>query len=231
MNKEWSELNRRMQTEIHRKISFPDGIGSLLELRSQLFNSVRSFFGLLSKEDFSAMPYINADGYHSKTVAYSIWHIFLIEDIVTNSIIKNSEQLFFSGDYQKRMNADIITTGNELVKDQIADFSKKLNLTELFRYASEVKDDTDTFLSNLRHQDMKKRFRPHLIKNEGLNQSKKDYLRSLQVVSEDPNASWLIDYWCDKDIEGLIRMPLSRHWIMHIEASLRIIRKLHPSYD
>lgn len=221
MNKEWSELNRRMQTEIHRKISFPDGIGSLLELRSQLFNSVRSFFGLLSKEDFSAMPYMNADGYHCKTVAYSIWHIFRIEDIVTNSIIKNSEQLFFSGDYQKRMNADIITTGNELVKGQIADFSKKLNLTELFRYASEVKDDTDTFLRNLSYQDMKKK----------INQSKKDNIRSLQVVSEDPNASWLIDYWCDKDIEGLIRMPLSRHWIMHIEASLRIIRKLHSSYD
>jgi len=38
---------------------------------------------------------------------------------------------------------------------------------------------------------------------------------------------WLIDYWCGKDIRGLIQMPFSRHWIMHIEASLRIKNKIH----
>ncbi len=36
-----------------------------------------------------------------------------------------------------------------------------------------------------------------------------------------------IDYWCNKDIRGLIQMPFSRHWIMHIEACLRIKKKIH----
>lgn len=45
--------------------------------------------------------------------------------------------------------------------------------------------------------------------------------------SEDENAIWLIDYWCGKGIRGLIQMPFSRHWIMHIEASLRIKNKIH----
>ena len=45
-------------------------------------------------------------------------------------------------------------------------------------------------------------------------------------VSTDEDAVWLIDYWCDKDIGGLIRMPFSRHWIMHIEARCRIKNKL-----
>lgn len=36
----------------------------------------------------------------------------------------------------------IITAGNELVKDQIADFSKQLNLKELYAYIFEVKDST-----------------------------------------------------------------------------------------
>ncbi|MBR4305263.1 MAG: phage head-tail adapter protein, partial [Ruminiclostridium sp.] len=48
-------------------------------------------------------------------------------------------------------------------------------------------------------------------------------LEALQVVSKDDNAVWLVDYWCGKDIRGLIQMPLSRHWIMHIEACRRII--------
>ena len=36
------------------------------------------------------------------------------------------------GNYQKRINSPIITTGNELVKQQIADFSRRLNLQELY---------------------------------------------------------------------------------------------------
>ena len=54
----------------------------------------------------------------------------------------------------------------------------------------------------------------------------RDYLRSLHVVSSDERAVWLIDYWCGKDVRGLIQMPFSRHWIMHIEASIRIRNKL-----
>ncbi|WP_366517386.1 hypothetical protein [uncultured Ruminococcus sp.] len=55
----------------------------------------------------------------------------------------------------------------------------------------------------------------------------KKLLTDLNVVSSDENAVWLIDYWCGKDIRGLIQMPFSRHWIMHIEASLRIKSKLY----
>ena len=40
------------------------------------------------------------------------------------------------------------------------------------------------------------------------------------------NAAWLVDYWCGKDFRRLVQMPFSRHWIMHIEAALRIAGKL-----
>ena len=58
-------------------------------------------------------------------------------------------------------------------------------------------------------------------------EERKEHLKSLNVVSNDENAIWLIDYWCGKDIRGLIQMPFLRHWIMHIEASLRIKNKIH----
>lgn len=54
----------------------------------------------------------------------------------------------------------------------------------------------------------------------------KERLKSLNVVSEDERAGWLVDYWCGKDVRGLTQMPFSRHWIMHIEASLRIKNKI-----
>ena len=65
----------------------------------------------------------------------------------------------------------------------------------------------------------------------GVSEEKRARLESLNVVSEDENAVWLIDYWCGKDIRGLIQMPFSRHWIMHTEASLRIISGLHRYND
>ncbi len=48
------------------------------------------------------------------------------------------------------------------------------------------------------------------------------------IVSKEESAIWLIDYWCNKDVRGLIQMPFSRHWIMHKEACLRIEKKIHP---
>ncbi|MBQ5471957.1 MAG: DUF3795 domain-containing protein, partial [Treponema sp.] len=82
MNKEWSELNKKMQAQISKEKTFDEGKKTLLELRNKLFACIKKLQGELSTEDFSAMPFINADGYHSKSIAYSLWHIFRIEDIV-----------------------------------------------------------------------------------------------------------------------------------------------------
>ena len=217
MNKEWSERNKTVQAQLRKKETFGGGIDTLSELRSELMDVLLSFRSELQREDFNAMPYMNADGYHSKTVAYSIWHIFRIEDIVAHSLINGDEQVFFAGDYQKRINSPIITTGNELAKQQIADFSEQLDLDGLYSYISEVRESTERILRGLTYDMLKM----------GVSEEKRARLESLNVVSEDENAVWLIDYWCGKDIRGLIQMPFSRHWIMHTEASLRIISGLH----
>ena len=130
MNKEWSELHKSMQQHIKKKDTFTQGMETLLQLRQKLMEQIIQFKEELSDAEFIAMPYMNADGYHSKTIAYSLWHVFRIEDIVAHSLIADNEQVFFAKDYQKRINSPIITTGNELVKEQIGDFSKQLNIDE-----------------------------------------------------------------------------------------------------
>ena len=218
MNKEWSELNKTMQTELKKRGTFNQGIFSLMKLRDELWNTILSLKNELSSDEFNAIPFINAEGYHSKTIAYSLWHVFRIEDIVAHTLVAEDQQVFFKGDYQKRINAPIITTVNELVKQEIADFSKELNLDELYHYIGEVKDSTEVVLESLSFDDIKKK----------ISDETKENLRSLHEVSEDENVVWLIDYWCNKDIRGLIQMPFSRHWIMHLEACLRIKNKIHP---
>ncbi|MGN1054492.1 MAG: phage head-tail adapter protein [Erysipelotrichaceae bacterium] len=217
MNKEWSMLNKAMQMHIKKKTTYQDGISDLLCLRNQLMDTLLSFKDELSKEDFCSIPFINVNGYHNKTIAYSIWHIFRIEDIVAHTLISEDEQIFFSGNYQKRLNSPIITTGNELVKEEIKDFSDKLNIDELYEYAKEVKESTETILKNLSYDKLSSK----------VSDRRKEYLKSLNVVSEVEDAFWLIDFWCSKDVRGLIQMPFSRHWIMHVEASLRIKNRIH----
>ena len=216
MNKEWSELNKSMQSFLRKKDTYNDGIGALFKLRKDLMETVLSFKDELEREDFNAIPFINAEGYHSKTTVYSLWHIFRIEDIAAHTLINGDEQIFFQENYKKRINSPIITTGNELVGQDIADFSAQLNIDELYTYIVEVKKSTESVLSKLPFDMLKNKISPE----------RKERLISLNTVSTDENAAWLVDYWCSKDIRGLIQMPFSRHWIMHIEASLRIMKKL-----
>ncbi len=216
MNKEWSELNRKMQNQLKKAESYNNGIETLFKLRDQLMQVIDQFRDELSREDFNAIPFINADGYHSKTIAYSLWHIFRIEDIVAHSLINEDEQVFFLEKYNKRINSPIITTGNELVGQQIAVFSEELNIDELYSYIHDVKESTERIVKALSFDALKKK----------ISDECREYLKSLNVVSYDENAIWLIDYWCEKDIRGLIQMPFSRHWIMHTEACLRIKAKL-----
>lgn len=216
MNKEWSELNKQMQVLLRKKDTFTDGINVCLALRNTLSDAVKKLCEKLSDEQYSLMPYPNANGYHCKTIAYSIWHIARIEDITSHTLICNDEQVLFRDNHLKATCSPIITTGNELTKDEITAFSQSLNIAELLRYAADVKASTDKLLSKLSFEQSKRKF----------STADKERVIASKSVSEDENAIWLIDYWCGKDIAGIIKMPFTRHLIMHIEAMMRIAQKI-----
>ena len=216
MNKEWAELNKIMQLRLKKKDTFEEGIDTLLELRKALMQEILVFKNRLEVEEFSAMPYKNAKGYHNKTIAYSFWHIFRIEDIVAHTLIAGDEQVFFRGDYQRKINSSIITTGNELTAEEIIRFSQELCIDELYDYMEAVDAASTEIIKKLTYGDIKCK----------IADDNRKVLEKLGVVSKDENAYWLIDYWCNKDVKGLIQMSFSRHWIMHVEACIRIMDKL-----
>ena len=219
MNKEWSEKNKKMQGLIGRESTFAEGIDVLKDLRNDLFAKISDTMNGYPEEAFWAMPFAGVDGYHSKTLAYSMWHVFRIEDIVAHTLINEDEQVLFTDDWQKKIGSPIITTGNELVGEEIAEFSKKLDVKALYEYCKAVMDSTNELIDSFSYKDLKRRF----------SDEDKNRIWAGSCVSTDESAAWLVDYWCGKDIRGLIKMPFSRHWIMHIEAMCRIENKLHSS--
>ena len=216
MDKVWAEKNKEIKALMSKETSFKEAMDKLLEFRAEMFEQITQIVNGYPKKAFAKMPFAGADGYHSKTLAYSIWHIFRIEDIVAHELVAGNDQILSSHDFQNRIGSPIITTGNELKGDEIAEFSERLNIKELYQYAKAVKESTDQILKNLTYEELNHRFG---------DDAKEKLIRS-KCVSEDENAFWLIDYWCGKDVRGLIQMPFCRHWIMHIEAMRRIKNKL-----
>ncbi len=43
MNKEWSELNKTMQSQFKKKDTYDEGIDTLLELRNNLWKTITAF--------------------------------------------------------------------------------------------------------------------------------------------------------------------------------------------
>ena len=216
MNKDWSEKNKKMQNLLGKEATFREGIDVLIELRDDLFGQITSIVNTYPQEAFYQMPFPKAEGYHSKTLAYSMWHIFRIEDIVAHTLISEDEQVLIEGGWQKKTGSPIITTANELKGEEIAAFSKELDVKALYEYCKAVMDSTNELLRRLSYKDMKRKF-------SGEDEKR---VADSHCVSTDEDAIWLIDYWCGKDVRGLLKMPFSRHWIMHIEALCRITDKL-----
>ena len=216
MDQNWSEKNKEIQALLSKEATFSEAVGRLIAFRKEMFDQITAIVDTFPEEAFYRMPFAGANGYHSKTLAYSIWHIFRIEDIVAHEMIAEDRQILFAGGFAETLGAPVVTTGNELAGQAVADFSRCLNVKELYRYAQEVMQATDRILAGLAYAGLKRKFGPDMAAK----------LQNTGCISPDESADWLIPYWCGKDVRGLIRMPFCRHWIMHIEAMRRIKNRL-----
>ena len=216
MNKEWSERNKKMQALLAKEATFAEGIEVLLALRNDLFEQITSIVKTFPADAFYQMPFGPGDGNHHATLAWSLWHVFRIEDIVAHTLILKDRQVFLENGWQTKTKSPIATTGNELDGEAMVAFSKVLDVNAVYEYCTAVRDSTNKLLKHLQFSDLKKKFSPE----------DKEKLAASNCVSSDGSAVWLIDYWCGKDVRGLIQMPFSRHWIMHVEAMCRIKNEL-----
>ncbi len=219
MDKNWSEKNKEIQKLLSKKATFKDAVEKLVSFRVEMFDQITHIVRNYPDDAFYQMPFAGVKGLHNSTLAFSIWHTFRIEDIVVHEMITGDTQIFFTDGFQKSIRSPIITTANELSDSETVEFSKQLDIKELYHYAQKVMESTNLILRNLEYPDLKRKFGNEMIEK----------LQATGCVSDDKEASWLIEYWCGKNVCGLIKMPLSRHWIMHIEAMRRIIQKLEKN--
>lgn len=205
---ELSLLFKDIQEKIKKENNFEQGKALLLEFRKEMENIFLYLFN--ETKDFSYSPIKDL-----KTVGYYIYHLTRIEDINCHTLMLNDEQIFFKNDYQKKLEINIITTGNELEKPEIIAFSQMLNIYELKNYFQDVFYTTNQAIKKMTFSDSKTK----------ISEEKRKNLENLKCVSTDEKAIWLIDYWCKKTYGGLLLMPFSRHHFMHLYNALSINKK------
>lgn len=160
----------------------------------------------LREEDYSVMPTEK-----DETIAWHLWHIARIEDLVGNLLIAEKPQVF-NDEWMDRMNVSVKDTGNAMTDDEIICLSEQVNKRELINYRNAVGRRTRELLKSLTPGDLKRK----------PSDASLERLVSEGGLLEVKQSIWLKKFWGSYTVTGLILLPLTRHHMIHLPDSVRI---------
>ena len=152
----------------------------------------------------------------SKTVpiCWQFWHIYRIEDLVSNILMANGQQIF-NEEWKRKIGSSVTDTGNAMEPDELAAWSKNINVEELRNYIITVGKNTRRILSGLTLEQIKS-----MVPEEWV-------MRILEEggVTTDFRSVWLLVFWGRLTIGGMILTPMTSHHMMHLPTSVEHILK------
>lgn len=160
----------------------------------------------LADEDYSVMPTEK-----DETIAWHLWHIARIEDLVSNLLIARQSQIF-DDDWMDRMNVTVKDTGNVMSDSEIISFSRHVKKQELINYRNAVGCQTCAVIKSLTPSDLKRKPESEYL----------DRLVSEGGLLDRKGSVWLKDFWGSYTVTGLLLLPLTRHHMMHLPDSAAI---------
>jgi hypothetical protein len=167
----------------------------------------------LTEADFKAAPLEK-----SFPMAWHIWHITRIEDLVGNILIDGGAQVFNAA-WQERIKTGPTDTGNAMNADEARAFSESIAVDDLKDYRLAVARQSREIIRRLTPGDMRKKPSPENMV----------HLQAEGGLTEQKQSIWLRDFWGQKTFGGLILLPLTRHQLMHLEACEEMKALLQPA--
>jgi len=212
---DWTIKQNNLKKLLSKEETFDDGIKLLLSMHSILHdkkinnNKEDTLYNILWKNLKNETCKIITS--KETSILWDIWHITRIEDIVANTIIANMEEVL-NNEIQEKLNIKIKDTGNAMSKGEIELLNENINIKALNEYRIKVGKQTARIIKRLKFSDMKrmpeKEQLDKIMKNGGLIENEK--------------SKWLLDFWGNKNILGLIMMPITRHQTMHLNDCFSI---------
>ncbi|MCM1253495.1 MAG: hypothetical protein NC321_11790 [Clostridium sp.] len=142
-------------------------------------------------------------------MCWQFWHTYRIEDIVSNMLMVNQNQIF-NAKWQKKIGASITDTGNALEFDEVVEFGKKINILALCDYMITVGKNTRSILESLTLKQIQS-----MVPEEWV-------MRILEEggVTTDFRSVWLLVFWGRLTRGGMILTPMTNHHMMHLPPCL-----------
>lgn len=146
-------------------------------------------------------------------IAWKLWHSSRIEDITMNVLIDDKQQIFSTDDWYAKLQVKAKDTGNAMDEEEIRLLSNCIDISALRDYRNEVGIETRSVIKSLSPLDLKHKIEPSRINR---------LLEEGAVVQE---AAGLLEYWGKKTYSGLLLMPATRHNLVHLNESNRLLEK------
>lgn len=144
-----------------------------------------------------------------RTIAYGLWHSTRIEDITMNLLVANEKQVIDLANWLERINSSIYDTGNAMTASEIIEFSQGINMEELRNYRITVGRKTREIIQKLDNSALKRKIAAESLQS---------VLEQGAVLNVE-GANWLIDYWGNRNIAGILLGPATRHHLVHLNES------------
>jgi hypothetical protein len=222
----WNSQQQLLRSILLKKDKFDEAIKLCLEQHMMIHSSEMSQTNTTTSED-ELWEGLDETTFRMKltekddTIAWNLWHITRVEDITMNILISNETQVINTENWLIKMNLKVCDTGNAMTHEEIIDFSTSVNMEELRRYRIAVGRKTREIIQSLEPSDLKRKMKSdslQLILDEG-------------AVLDVEASRWLVDFWGNKNIAGILLMPATRHQIVHINDSMRIKEKCRKNMD
>ena len=156
---------------------------------------------------------LHYDGTDTVPLVWQFWHTYRIEDLISNILMGNREQIFNS-EWQQRIGAPITDTGNALEFDEVVEFGKSINVSALQKYMIVVGKNTRKIIESLTLEQIHS-----MVPEEWV-------MRILEEggVTTDFRSVWLLVFWGRLTVGGMILTPITCHHTMHLFACLDKIK-------
>lgn len=162
---------------------------------------------LVPREDYDVD--LHYAGTRTVPLCWQFWHTYRIEDLVSNILMANQNQIF-NEEWQRKIGSPITDTGNALELDEAIAFGKEINVEALYEYMLAVGKNTRNILGNLTLVQINS-----MVPEEWV-------MRILEEggVTTDFRSVWLLVFWGRLTMGGMILTPMTDHHMMHLPPCL-----------